>query len=76
MQAAQLLAKSSQYIKDPQHRQTLNQIGQKISDPVLKEMVKANGIGYHHAGLDSNDRHAIENLFLNGHLLVLCKLFV
>lgn len=29
------------------------------------------GIGYHHAGLDSHDRHLTEELFTQGELLVL-----
>jgi len=29
-------------------------------------------IGYHHAGLDAKDRSLIENLFLQGKILVLC----
>jgi len=30
------------------------------------------GVGFHHAGLDSDDRKMVEELFLNGHLPVLC----
>lgn len=31
------------------------------------------GVGYHHAGLDARDRHAMENMFIAGELPVLCK---
>ena len=31
------------------------------------------GVGYHHAGLDVRDRHAVENMFIAGELPVLCK---
>ena len=32
------------------------------------------GVGYHHAGLDTADRKAIELMFTAGDLPVLCKL--
>jgi ATP-dependent DNA helicase HFM1/MER3 len=32
------------------------------------------GVGYHHAGLDTADRKAIELMFTTGDLPVLCKL--
>ena len=31
------------------------------------------GVGFHHAGLDNDDRQTIQELFLNGLLPVLCK---
>ena len=31
------------------------------------------GVGFHHAGLDNDDRQSVQDLFLNGHLPVLCK---
>ena len=34
------------------------------------------GIGYHHAGLDSHDRHITEELFTQGDLLVLGKILL
>ena len=43
----------------------------KIKDPILSQLIASNGIGYHHAGLDLNDRRIIENLYLNSNLLVL-----
>jgi replicative superfamily II helicase len=53
------------------HRRTLFEISQKINDPKLAELVSENGIGYHHAGMDTDDRRTIEALFLTGDLLVL-----
>jgi len=32
------------------------------------------GIGYHHAGMDMQDRKLMEELFTRAHLPVLCKL--
>lgn len=51
----------------------LEEEASKLQDVTLREYVKQNGIGYHHAGLDYNDRRLIENLFLNGYLPVLSK---
>ena len=34
------------------------------------------GVGYHHAGLDHQDRKSIENMFLSGDLPVLSKSFL
>ena len=31
------------------------------------------GVGYHHAGMSSNDRKSMETVFYNGELPVLCK---
>jgi ATP-dependent DNA helicase HFM1/MER3 len=70
-QAAQILAKTNKFFRDAQHKHVLSQA--KLNDPKLRELVVGFGIGYHHAGLDSADRHTIENLFLNGDLLVLCN---
>ena len=44
-----------------------------MKDPKLAELIADCGIGYHHAGMDSDDRRTIETLFLGGDLLVLCK---
>jgi hypothetical protein len=46
-------------------------IDAKLNDPKLRELIAGHGIGYHHAGLDSKDRHTVESLFLKGDLLVL-----
>ena len=59
-----------------QQRQELSQVGFKLADPQLKDLIVNKGIGFHHAGLDQNDRLLIESLFLNGHLFVLCKFFI
>ena len=51
----------------------LEEEASKLQDATLREYVKQSGIGYHHAGLDYNDRRLIESLFLNGYLPVLSK---
>ena len=54
----------------------LDEEASKLQDATLRDYVKQNGIGYHHAGLDYNDRRLIESLFLNGYLPVLSKFFI
>ena len=71
-QAAQILSKNNNYIRDQRHKQALLECSPQIKDPKLRELVADNGIAYHHAGLDTHDRRIIESLFLNGDLLVLC----
>ena len=41
-----------------------------VDDFRLRELL-LKGVGYHHAGLDSHDRHLTEELFTQGELLVL-----
>ncbi len=74
MQAAQILAKTNDYIINKEHQKFLLESASELRDPKLRELVLDHGIGYHHAGLDTNDRHLIENLFLKANLLVLCNL--
>ena len=73
LQAAQILAKTERYIRNIEHKNMLLQQAKDLKDPKIREMIVNNGIGVHHAGMDSHDRHLIENLFLNSNLLVLCK---
>ena len=61
------------YVYNAQQRQALSQVGLQLADSQLKDLIINKGIGFHHAGLDQNDRKLIESLFLNGHLFVLCK---
>lgn len=39
----------------------------------LRELLST-GVGYHHAGLEANDRRIVEDLFVSGKLLVLSKI--
>ena len=72
-QAAKILATSNRYIRNADHKRILYDVSKKLKETNLSNYLLNNGIGFHHAGLDTNDRQLIENLFLNGHLLVLCK---
>ena len=56
---------------DRNHESLVFAAAAKLRDPKLKDLVTRNGIGYHHAGMDSSDRSLIENLFLNAKLMVL-----
>ena len=58
-------------IRDYAHYQRLLDVVSHISDNELKSCI-LNGIGYHNAALSPDDRAAIETLFRNGDLLVLC----
>ena len=69
--SAQILAKENKYVKSVEHKNILASVCSQLKDSKLSELIVKNGIGYHHAGLDTSDRHLVENLFLNGHLPVL-----
>ncbi|KAL3847245.1 hypothetical protein ACJMK2_018167 [Sinanodonta woodiana] len=69
-QAAEIIAKDSKgFIQGSKH-QLLTSVAYHIKDTKLRDLVMK-GIGYHHAGLDLQDRKKIEELFYNGELLVL-----
>ena len=70
-QAAQILANTSKFVRDADHSRVLSEC--QLNETKLKELVSTCGIGYHHAGLNTEDRRAIESLFLNGDLAVLCE---
>jgi ATP-dependent DNA helicase HFM1/MER3 len=71
-QAAKILASSTNYIKHVDHKRILHDASQKIKEANLTNYLLNHGIGFHHAGLDTNDRQLVESLFLNGYLPVLC----
>lgn len=43
----------------------------EVKDPILQECTNY-GVGYHHAGLDQQDRLAIETAYLDGLIKVIC----
>ena len=75
MISAGILGKDRRYIFDKNHSQALVENASRLKDSKLKELLINHGIGYHHAGMDLSDRNLIENCFLKGNLLVLCKFF-
>lgn len=70
-QTSQILAKDNKYIRSSEQKRALFNVLKQFKDAKLADIVVKNGIGYHHAGLDADDRHLIETLFLNSHLPVL-----
>jgi ATP-dependent DNA helicase HFM1/MER3 len=53
-----------------EHKRKLQSIANTLNDNKLREVVMY-GVGYHHAGLSTNDRKTIETMFTNGELPVL-----
>ena len=56
----------------PQRRQRLLEAGSRLRDAKLRELVPC-GVGFHTAGLEAADRTAVEQLFAEGALAVLCS---
>jgi ATP-dependent DNA helicase HFM1/MER3 len=73
MQAADILARENSYFKNGRHRQHLIDASKELKDDKLRELISLSGIAYHNAGIDVQDRHIVEQLFLGGFILVLCK---
>ncbi|XP_078310394.1 putative ATP-dependent DNA helicase HFM1 isoform X2 [Crassostrea virginica] len=71
-QAAEILVKDlrSSLVRTYFQRQALQTCANSLKDNKLRDLV-AKGVGYHHAGLDVHDRKAIEEIFLEGQLMVL-----
>ncbi|ODH47967.1 hypothetical protein GX48_05899 [Paracoccidioides brasiliensis] len=42
-----------------------------VQNPELRATISS-GVAFHHAGVDANDRHAVENGFLSGQINVIC----
>ncbi|KAL4219964.1 ATP-dependent DNA helicase MER3 [Mactra antiquata] len=72
MQAADILAKDvkNSYLRNSHHRLALQNYSFHLKDAKLRDLVSL-GIGYHHAGMDIQDRKEIEEIFANGDLPVL-----
>ncbi|XP_013384284.1 probable ATP-dependent DNA helicase HFM1 [Lingula anatina] len=69
-QAASMLVKEARFIMNSQHKQVLQKEANVMRDSKLRDLVMC-GVGYHHAGLDMQDRKNLESLFLRGELPVL-----
>ncbi|XP_074641292.1 putative ATP-dependent DNA helicase HFM1 [Tubulanus polymorphus] len=69
-QSASILIKDARYVINAQHKDELITQSGRILESKLRDVLVF-GVGYHHAGLDMNDRKIIEEMFLNGKLPVL-----
>ncbi|XP_071790611.1 uncharacterized protein [Asterias amurensis] len=69
-QAASILIKEARFIMNGQHKQRLQKVANMIRETKLRELLLS-GVGYHHAGLDAQDRKITEELFISGDLPVL-----
>ena len=54
-----------------QTKNKLMQAKAQIADKTLAQLVEQ-GVAYHHAGSQPKDRKIVEELFLGGHLAVIC----
>lgn len=59
------------FITSVAQRQALARAVTDIEDRALAECV-ATGVAFHHAALDRRDRKAVESLFIEGHVRVVC----
>ncbi|XP_064098170.1 probable ATP-dependent DNA helicase HFM1 [Macrobrachium nipponense] len=67
---ASALIQHARFVRDAQHKQLLLTVANSLRDSRLRECVMC-GVGYHHAGIEVQDRRYIEELFITGELLVL-----
>lgn len=59
--------------KEAGHLAIVSKEAKNIKDDSLRELMLHTRIGVHHAGLCREDRALVEDLFADGHLLVLCS---
>ncbi|XP_038054687.1 probable ATP-dependent DNA helicase HFM1 [Patiria miniata] len=69
-QSASILVKEARFIMNAQHRQRLQKMANMVREIKLRELL-LNGVAFHHAGLDAQDRKFIEDLFISGDIPVL-----
>src|SRR5262249_15920701 len=60
--AQTLVSDRNNYIVNERQRQELVSVAVSLRDAKLRELVGESGIGYHHAGMDMQDRRLIEQL--------------
>ncbi|KAI8916332.1 P-loop containing nucleoside triphosphate hydrolase protein [Gorgonomyces haynaldii] len=72
LQAADKLSQAAGSFFCHQNGSRLMQMARSISDKKLSNLV-SQGIAYHHAGLELPDRRIVEDLFLQGQLMVVCS---
>ncbi|XP_068081655.1 probable ATP-dependent DNA helicase HFM1 [Anabrus simplex] len=70
IQTTDVLSKQITFHFSLEQKQRLLECTRNMRENKLKDYILA-GVGCHHAGMDVNDRHIVENLFRNGFLPVL-----
>eukprot|EP01034_Spumella_vulgaris_P025625 gene25625-32101_t len=69
---AALLARKQMYNRHQGNNRDLEQWTQSVQDVQLRELIRV-GFAYHHGGLPPDDRSIVEQLYLSGHIRVLCS---
>ncbi|XP_076063896.1 putative ATP-dependent DNA helicase HFM1 isoform X2 [Oratosquilla oratoria] len=69
-QTATILIREARFIRNAEHKHFLTLEANGLRDNKLRDCVLY-GVGFHHAGVDMEDRQTIERLFLDGSLSVL-----
>ena len=76
-QAAQHLAREAgsvdrnPFVFSADHQRQLQTISQRMKDKALADVCRA-GTAFHHGGMAIEDRRAVEEAFVAGHIAVLC----
>mmetsp|Transcript_13275 Transcript_13275/g.24901 ORF Transcript_13275/g.24901 Transcript_13275/m.24901 type:complete len:988 (+) Transcript_13275:2573-5536(+) len=71
IKAAQHLAQEKSYIRSKDQVERLRLGFRSVSERALQDVAQK-GVAFHHGGLSPEDREAVERMFLNGDLLILC----
>jgi ATP-dependent DNA helicase HFM1/MER3 len=69
---AALLARKQGVRFSMEQRREIEDWTQAVQDGQLRELIRA-GYAYHHGGLPPDDRATVEQLYLSGHIMVLCS---
>ncbi|TGZ60826.1 hypothetical protein CRM22_008320 [Opisthorchis felineus] len=72
VQVARDLTKNNHFKTGPMFDKMRSAFAAKIKDPQLRDVLKS-GVGYHHAGLDADDRRVVEQAFISGCLPILAS---
>ncbi|GAA57467.1 probable ATP-dependent DNA helicase HFM1, partial [Clonorchis sinensis] len=72
VQVARDLTKNNQFKTGTMFDEMRSSFAAKIKDSQLRDVLK-NGVGYHHAGLDADDRRVVEQAFISGCLPILAS---
>ncbi|KER30250.1 hypothetical protein T265_13216, partial [Opisthorchis viverrini] len=72
VQVARDLTKNNHFKTGTMFDEMRSSFAAKIKDSQLQDVLK-NGVGYHHAGLDADDRRVVEQAFISGCLPILAS---